>query len=115
MKYRGIMSINYKYNENKFLEEVKKHVDATYSKHYGGKIQPVEFIMSNASTLDYLRGNVIKYLYRYGKKYGHNDEDLFKACHFMMMMASYAKSMNGPLAKITKQKPIRKKVVKKSK
>jgi hypothetical protein len=83
--------IDYKYNEDKFLEEMAKFIDSTYSSHYSGSIQPVEFIMSNSTTLDYLKGNAVKYLYRYGKKDGNNIKDLFKACHFIMMMAKYSK------------------------
>lgn len=85
--------IDYKYSEDKFIEELKKHVDATYSKHYGGIIQPVEFIMSNATTIDYLKGNVVKYIYRFGKKNGANQDDLYKAVHFIMMMAQYKEKM----------------------
>lgn len=79
----------YKYSEDIFILNLHEHVKATYSKHYGGIIQPVEFIMSNATTLDYLKGNVIKYIYRFGKKNGSNPEDLYKAVHFMMMMLHY--------------------------
>jgi hypothetical protein len=46
--------------------------------------------MSNAETLDYLKGNVIKYVYRYGKKHGNNKVDLLKAIHFIIMMDAYA-------------------------
>ena len=86
----GSKDIPYKYNEGKFIVELKNHVDATYSAYYGGKIQPIEFIMSNAESLDYLRGNVIKYTYRYGAKNGANPEDLYKAAHYLMIMAKYA-------------------------
>lgn len=82
---------SYKYDEDQFLIELKKHIDKTYVTHYGGMIQPVEFIMSNSSTLDYLRGNVVKYIYRYGQKGGNNPDDLYKACHYLMMMLKYSK------------------------
>lgn len=82
-----------KYEEDKFLKELEKHIKNTYSEHYSGSIQPAEFIMSNADTLDYLRGNVIKYAFRYGRKNGYDNKDLFKAIHFMMMMAKYSKDM----------------------
>lgn len=80
---------DYKYNEDKFLALLHEHVDKTYSSHYGGNIQPVEFVMSNAESLDYLKGNVVKYIYRFGKKNGSDKNDLLKACHFIMMMARY--------------------------
>jgi len=81
----------YKYDEDQFVMGLKEHVDSTYSSHYGGTVQPVEFIMSNSETLDYLKGNVVKYVYRYGKKNGSNVQDLYKAVHFIMMMAKYSK------------------------
>lgn len=82
--------MNYKYSEKEFMEGLSRHIDSTYEDHYSGNIQPVEFIMSNAETLDYLKGNVIKYVHRYGKKEGHNVKDLYKAIHFIMMMAEYS-------------------------
>lgn len=82
-------SFDYKYNEADFIRMLQLHVNKTYGAHYSGTIQPVEFIMSNSSTLDYLKGNAVKYLYRYGKKNGSDVNDLYKACHFIMMMAKY--------------------------
>lgn len=81
----------YKYDEDIFIKELQKHVDATYMQHYGGQIQPIEFVMSNATSLDHLRGNVIKYTYRFGAKDGSNPADLFKAAHYLMMMLKYSK------------------------
>jgi len=44
--------------------------------HYTqGSIQPIDFIMSN--DMDYLEGNIIKYVSRY--KYKNGYEDLLKA------------------------------------
>lgn len=86
--------IPYKYSEEAFINVLKEHVDRTYTSHYSGQIQPIEFIMSNAQTLDYLKGNAVKYIYRYGKKNGNNPEDLMKACHFIMMMMHYGDKIN---------------------
>ncbi len=83
------VNIHYKYNEAKFLAELQAHVDGTYEGHYSGEIQTVEFIMSKAETLDYLRGNAMKYLDRYGDKEGYNDKDLYKCVHYLMMMSRY--------------------------
>tara|TARA_R110000851_G_scaffold39966_1_gene101068 strand:+ start:9924 stop:10292 length:369 start_codon:yes stop_codon:yes gene_type:complete len=85
--------IDYKYNEKEFMKEAKNHIDTTYENHYSGGVQVVEYIMSNAETLDYLKGNIIKYIHRYGKKHGYNDEDLYKAIHYITMMAKYADNM----------------------
>lgn len=86
---------DYKYDEPSFINNLLTHIDYTYNSHYSGGIQVVEYIMSNAETLDYLKGNAIKYIHRYGKKNGHNDEDLYKAIHFIIMMAKYAETVDN--------------------
>ncbi len=50
-----------------------------YSKY---KIQPLEFIVAN--NLDFLQGNVVKYVVRYKDKGGL--EDLKKARHYLDMI-----------------------------
>ena len=50
--------------------------------HYQLAIQPVDYIMENG--LDYLQGNVIKYVTRYKDKNGV--EDLDKAIHYIEMI-----------------------------
>ena len=38
--------VNYKYNEDKALSELKKYIDATYDEHYSkNKFQATEFII----------------------------------------------------------------------
>lgn len=83
--------IPYKYSEPEFLDLAKRHIDLTYGAHYSGKIQTVEYIMSHATTLDYLKGSAIKYIDRFGKKNGKNEEDLFKAVHYLAMMMHYSR------------------------
>lgn len=80
----------YKYSEGEFILDALAHIDATYGKHYSGGIQTTEFIMSNAESLDFLKGNVFKYVQRYGKKSGNNPEDLYKAVHYICMMYHYS-------------------------
>lgn len=80
----------YHYSEDVFMRDCMKHIDKTNSGHYSGGVQTVEFIMSNAETLDYLKGCAIKYIQRYGKKEGHNSVDLYKAVHYIMMMNHYS-------------------------
>lgn len=67
--------------EDNFVEEYCKrstqnNEDATSPTHYSRwKIQPLDFISQNG--LDFLRGNIIKYIMRYDAKNGV--EDLQKA------------------------------------
>jgi hypothetical protein len=50
--------------------------------HYKLPIEPVEYIMQNK--LDYLQGNVVKYITRFRDKNGK--EDLQKAIHYIEMI-----------------------------
>lgn len=50
--------------------------------HYQLAIQPIDYIMENG--LDYMQGNVIKYVTRYKDKGGV--DDLRKAAHYIDMM-----------------------------
>ena len=63
-------------------------------KHYQGVIQPVEFIAAN--NLCFIKGNIIKYVYRAGNKDGESNlKDLRKAKHYLEMAIELAK--NGEL------------------
>ena len=57
--------------------------NVNHPKHYtNGKIEPIDFI--NANDLDYLEGNIIKYISRY--KYKGGSEDLEKAEFYLRML-----------------------------
>ena len=65
--------IDYRYNENKTLEELKSYIDATYGQHYSrDKFQATEFIIDGGHGEGFCIGNVLKYAQRYGKKDGRN-------------------------------------------
>lgn len=87
-------NIPYKYNEGEILEEITKYINATYGEHYSSndKIQVTEFIQSHCDNLDFLRGNVIKYAARYGRKDGHNKKDIFKAIHYCILMLHFTEN-----------------------
>ena len=79
--------IDYKYNEDVLLEQLKAYVDSTYSQHYAtGKIQTTEFIIDNGHGIGHTVGNVIKYSQRYGKKEGRNRKDILKILHYALIM-----------------------------
>lgn len=82
---------DYHYSEDELFEELQEYVDATYGKHYSSKIQTTEFIMDHCENFDFLKGNVIKYVDRYGKKNGYNRDDLLKAFHYILFMLHYDK------------------------
>ena len=80
------MSIHYKYNEKKLIQELQDYVDKTYSEHYSmNNIQSTEFIIDAGLGEGFTLGNVIKYAQRYGKKDGYNRKDLLKVLHYTLM------------------------------
>lgn len=78
--------IDYKYSEDRLLEELRDYVDATYSEHYSqNKFQATEFIMDSGHGEGFCIGNILKYAQRYGKKDGYNRKDLLKVLHYGIM------------------------------
>ena len=79
--------IDYRYNENKTLEELKSYIDGTYGQHYSrDKFQATEFIIDGGHGEGFCIGNVLKYAQRYGKKDGKNRKDLLKILHYAIIM-----------------------------
>jgi hypothetical protein len=78
--------IDYKYSEDRLLEELRDYIDATYSEHYShNKFQATEFIMDSGHGEGFCIGNILKYAQRYGKKDGYNRKDLLKVLHYGIM------------------------------
>ncbi len=88
--------VDYKFKEDITFQEVMDYINSTYEAHYSekGGVQALDFIMANAESLDFLKGNAIKYLARYGKKEGRNKKDLFKAIHYIVLLHYF--SENNP-------------------
>jgi hypothetical protein len=79
--------IDYRYNEDKTLDELKSYIDATYGQHYSrDKFQATEFIIDGGHGEGFCIGNVLKYAQRYGKKDGRNRKDLLKILHYAIIM-----------------------------
>ena len=79
--------IDYKYNELALLQELKEYIDGTYDEHYSqSKFQTTEFIIDIGDGIGFTRGNIVKYVQRYGKKDGKNRKDLLKVLHYAMIM-----------------------------
>jgi len=76
--------MNYKFNEEILLKEVKEYIDSTYSQHYAGngKTQSMDLISASGKGLDFCLGNIIKYSSRFGKKDGENRKDIMKVVHY---------------------------------
>ena len=79
------MDDNSNYNSTYY----KMQDNVNHPKHYTkGKIEPIDFI--NANNLDYLEGNIVKYIARY--KYKGGVEDLEKAEFYLRMLIQREKS-----------------------
>lgn len=89
--------INYTFNEDKLLDEIKAYIDSTYSQHYSmGKIQSTEFILDSGHGIGFAVGNIIKYAQRYGKKDGYNRKDLLKVIHYAIIALSINSKVQEP-------------------
>jgi len=81
-------SIDYKFNENKYIEEFQRYIDSTYGAHYStNKFQSTEVIMDRGHGTGFCMGNVDKYSNRYGKKGTAADarKDLMKVLHYALL------------------------------
>lgn len=77
---------DYKYSEDRLLEELRNYIDDTYEGHYSqNQFQATEFIMDSGHGDGFCIGNIIKYAQRYGKKDGYNRKDLLKVLHYGIM------------------------------
>jgi len=81
--------MDYKFKEDKFLEDVKAYIDETYSSHYSkSKRQATENIVDQGHGTGFCMGNILKYAQRYGKKDGYNKKDLLKIVHYAIIQMS---------------------------
>ena len=76
--------IDYKFSEDRLLDDLKAYIDSTYDAHYSKtKFQATEFISGHG--MGFCIGNVLKYAQRYGRKDGYNRKDLQKVLHYAIM------------------------------
>ena len=96
MKKNIDYEINYVFNENEYLQEIKNAIDSTYNSHYAqNKVQSTEFINDAGHGEGFCIGNIIKYAQRYGKKNGHDETDLLKIIHYAIMLLGEKIAENG--------------------
>ena len=75
--------IDFKYDEDKALIELKSYIDQTYKQHYSkNKFQATEIIIDGGHGEGFCIGNILKYAQRYGKKNGKDRNDLLKVIHY---------------------------------
>ena len=79
---------DYKYNEDSVVAAFIQYLDKTYSLHYTNDendLQVLDIWKARGSLTNTAIDTAIKYLMRYGKKDGHNVNDLYKAMHYIVL------------------------------
>tara|TARA_R110000868_G_scaffold66181_5_gene197319 strand:+ start:1473 stop:1916 length:444 start_codon:yes stop_codon:yes gene_type:complete len=80
--------MNYKFNEDKLIQELMGYVDKTYDQHYAtDKYQATDIIIDSGHGTGFCLGNVIKYAKRYGNKGTPIDarKDILKILHYALI------------------------------
>ena len=80
-----------KYQEEQIIKKLTKYIESTYQQHYANKeenLQAMDIFISLNISQDFCHANALKYLLRYGKKDGHNTQDLYKAMHYIILLIS---------------------------
>lgn len=83
------VSTKFKYNEGHILDELHAYIKKTYGGHYGDKVQAQDLMISTGHAEGFYIGNIIKYASRYGKKNGHNKDDLMKVLHYAILAMNH--------------------------
>ena len=86
-----------KYNEDIILNLIKDYIRNTYGEHYSTTeegFQVMDILRNLEIDKDFCQANAIKYLMRYGKKDGHNEKDLYKAVHYIVLLISSSQKDN---------------------
>lgn len=80
-------AIPYKYQEDRFLAELKEYIDKTYHSHYSGnQLQALEFVIDRGHGVGFNIGAIMKYAQRYGLKGGFNRTDILKIIHYALIL-----------------------------
>ena len=89
--------MNFKYNEEELLKELRDYVTSTYNQHYSAgnnSIQTLDLIESVGDAEAFCRCNILKYASRYGKK-GTARRDIIKILHYALLLLHFSdKSAN---------------------
>jgi hypothetical protein len=81
-------AIEYKFDEDMYLEEIFEYIKSTYDQHYAkDKFQATEFIIDGGHGTGFCVGNMLKYSQRYGKKGTADDarKDIIKVIHYALI------------------------------
>lgn len=77
--------VNFKFDEDLYVEEILSYIKSTYKQHYAGKYQATDMIIDAGHGEGFTIGSIMKYAKRYGKKDGKNRKDLMKIIHYAII------------------------------
>jgi hypothetical protein len=79
-------SIDYRFGEDGYIDELKTYIDATYGAHYSGKVGPMDIMIAGGQALGFIVGSIIKYAFRLGKKDNYKRDDVLKIAHYAILL-----------------------------
>ena len=88
----------YKYSEEKILNELKEYITSTYKQHYSAgndKIQTLDLIEACGDGEAFCRSNILKYASRYDKK-GTARRDIIKILHYAVLLLHFSDKSAPP-------------------
>jgi len=83
--------MQWKYNEEQLLNELKDYIANTYKQHYSAgddKIQTLDLIEACGDGEAFCRSNILKYASRYDKK-GTARMDIMKVLHYAVLLLNF--------------------------
>ena len=83
--------MQWKYNEEQLLDELKEYIGSTYKQHYSSgddKIQTLDLIEACGDGEAFCRSNILKYASRYDKK-GTARMDIMKVLHYAVLLLNF--------------------------
>lgn len=78
-----------KFREDEIIKLAFEHITSTYKQHYAKddtQDQILDYIIRICGSTDFIKGNIIKYIGRAGKKTGEEKKDLLKAIHYTVLL-----------------------------
>lgn len=83
--------MQWKYNEEAILNELRDYISNTYKQHYSAgddRIQTLDLIEACGDGEAFCRSNILKYASRYDKK-GSARMDIMKVLHYAVLLMNF--------------------------
>lgn len=83
--------MQWKYNEEAILNELREYISQTYQQHYSAgddSIQTLDLIEGCGDGEAFCRGNILKYASRYDRK-GSARIDIMKVLHYAVLLMNF--------------------------